>query len=40
VRRAFTHAELKSLAERAGWRNLIQTKFFWFQQAVRSHFRA
>jgi len=40
VRRAFTHGELRSLAERAGWRDLIQTKFFWFQQAVRSRFHA
>ena len=40
VRRAFTHAELKSLAEQAGWVNLIQTKFFWFQQAVRTRIRA
>jgi len=34
VRRAFTHAEMKSLAHRAGWPNLKQIKFFWFQQAV------
>jgi ubiquinone/menaquinone biosynthesis C-methylase UbiE len=36
VRRAFTHEELRSLTERAGWRGLVQTKFFWFQQAVLS----
>ena len=40
VRRAFTHDELKSLAEKAGWAGLIQTKFFWFQQAVRARFHA
>ena len=40
IRRAFTHKELRGLAERAGWTGLIQTKFFWFQQAVRAHFRA
>jgi ubiquinone/menaquinone biosynthesis C-methylase UbiE len=40
VRRAFTHEEFKSLAERAGWADLIQTKFFGFQQAVRARFRA
>lgn len=40
IRRAFTHRELRSLAERAGWPELIQTRFFWFQQAVRSRFRA
>jgi ubiquinone/menaquinone biosynthesis C-methylase UbiE len=40
IRRAFTHRELRGLAERAGWTDLIQTKFFWFQQAVRAHFRA
>jgi ubiquinone/menaquinone biosynthesis C-methylase UbiE len=34
VRRAFTNAEMKSLAHRAGWPNLKQIKFFWFQQAV------
>jgi hypothetical protein len=34
VRRAFTDAEMKSLAHRAGWPNLKQIKFFWFQQAV------
>jgi ubiquinone/menaquinone biosynthesis C-methylase UbiE len=40
IRRAFTHRELRGLATRAGWTELKQTKFFWFQQAVRSHFRA
>jgi ubiquinone/menaquinone biosynthesis C-methylase UbiE len=40
VRRAFTYEEFRSLAEQAGWRDLIQTKFFWFQQAVRSRFSA
>jgi ubiquinone/menaquinone biosynthesis C-methylase UbiE len=34
VRRAFTGVEMKSLAHRAGWPNLKQIKFFWFQQAV------
>ena len=34
VRRAFTDEEMKSLAHRAGWPNLKQIKFFWFQQAV------
>ena len=37
VRRAFTNAEMKSLAHRAGWPNLKQIKFFWFQQAVLAH---
>jgi hypothetical protein len=36
IRRAFTHAEMLGLAARAGWKNVKQTKFFWFQQAVRS----
>jgi ubiquinone/menaquinone biosynthesis C-methylase UbiE len=36
IRRAFTHRELRGLAERAGWIDLIQTKFFWFQQAIRA----
>ncbi len=34
IRRAFTDSEMKSLAHRAGWPNLKQIKFFWFQQAV------
>src|ERR1700677_2897668 len=34
VRRAFTDIEMKSLAHQAGWPNLKQIKFFWFQQAV------
>jgi ubiquinone/menaquinone biosynthesis C-methylase UbiE len=34
VRRAFTDAEMKSLAHRAGWPNLKQIRFFWFQQAI------
>ena len=34
VRRAFTQAEMKTLAHRAGWPNLKQLRFFWFQQAV------
>jgi ubiquinone/menaquinone biosynthesis C-methylase UbiE len=34
IRRAFTNDEMKSLAHRAGWPNLKQVKFFWFQQAV------
>jgi ubiquinone/menaquinone biosynthesis C-methylase UbiE len=37
VRRAFTDSEMKSLAHRAGWPNLKQIKFFWFQQAVLAH---
>ena len=40
IRRAFTHRELLGLAARAGWINTVQTKFFWFQQAVRSRLRA
>ena len=40
IRRAFTHAEMKSLAQRAGWLNLKQIKFFWFQQAVLSPSKA
>ena len=34
VRRAFTNEEMKSLAQRAGWLNLKQLKFLFFQQAV------
>jgi ubiquinone/menaquinone biosynthesis C-methylase UbiE len=34
IRRAFTDDEMRSLAHRAGWPNLKQIKFFWFQQAV------
>jgi ubiquinone/menaquinone biosynthesis C-methylase UbiE len=40
VRRAFTNAEMKSLAHRAGWPNLEQIKFFWFQQAVLARSKA
>lgn len=40
IRRAFTHVEMKSLAQRAGWLNLQQIKFFWFQQAVLSQIKA
>jgi ubiquinone/menaquinone biosynthesis C-methylase UbiE len=40
VRRAFTRQELKSLAARAGWTNLTQIRFFWFQQAVLAHSQA
>ena len=40
VRRAFTDSEMKSLAHRAGWPNLKQVKFFWFQQAVLAHIKA
>ena len=40
VRRAFTDEEMKSLARRAGWPNLKQLKFFWFQQAVLAHTEA
>jgi ubiquinone/menaquinone biosynthesis C-methylase UbiE len=34
IRRAFTPSEMKAMAHRAGWPNLRQLKFFWFQQAV------
>jgi ubiquinone/menaquinone biosynthesis C-methylase UbiE len=34
IRRAFTRPEMHSLARRAGWSNLKQIKFFWFQQAI------
>jgi ubiquinone/menaquinone biosynthesis C-methylase UbiE len=40
IRRAFTHRELRGLAERAGWADWKQTKFFWFQQAIRARLRA
>jgi ubiquinone/menaquinone biosynthesis C-methylase UbiE len=40
IRRAFTHREMLGLTERAGWINTVQTKFFWFQQAVRARLRA
>jgi len=40
VRRAFTDVEMKSLAHRAGWPNLKQIKFFWFQQAVVARVKA
>jgi ubiquinone/menaquinone biosynthesis C-methylase UbiE len=40
IRRAFTHRELLGLTERAGWTKTVQTKFFWFQQAVRARFSA
>jgi ubiquinone/menaquinone biosynthesis C-methylase UbiE len=40
IRRAFNHAELLGLAKRAGWGETIQTKFFWFQQAIRTRLRA
>jgi len=40
VRRAFTGTEMKSLAHRAGWPNLQQIKFFWFQQAVLARSKA
>jgi ubiquinone/menaquinone biosynthesis C-methylase UbiE len=36
IRRAFTRRELAGMAQRAGWRHIVQTKFFWFQQAVRA----
>jgi ubiquinone/menaquinone biosynthesis C-methylase UbiE len=39
IRRAFTHRELLGLTERAGWTKTVQTKFFWFQQAVRARLR-
>jgi ubiquinone/menaquinone biosynthesis C-methylase UbiE len=35
-RRAFSLAEMKSLAQKAGWINLRQIKFRWFQQAILS----
>jgi len=34
IRRAFTHDEMKSLAQTAEWPNLKPIRFFWFQQAV------
>ncbi len=34
IRRAFTAGEMKTLARRAAWPSLRQTKFFWFQQAL------
>jgi ubiquinone/menaquinone biosynthesis C-methylase UbiE len=34
VRRAFTDTEMKALAKNAGWPNLRQFRFFWFQQGV------
>ncbi len=40
IRRAFTQAEMKTLAQRAGWPSLRQTKFFWFQQAAVGLLRA
>jgi ubiquinone/menaquinone biosynthesis C-methylase UbiE len=40
IRRAFSHLEMKSLADRAGWPNLKQIKFFWFQQAVLARVKA
>jgi ubiquinone/menaquinone biosynthesis C-methylase UbiE len=40
IRRAFTRSEMKSLAHQAGWPNLEQIKFFWFQQAVLARVKA
>ncbi len=40
IRRAFTDSEMKSLADQAGWPNLKQIKFFWFQQAVLARVKA
>jgi ubiquinone/menaquinone biosynthesis C-methylase UbiE len=40
IRRAFTRPEMKSLAHQAGWTNLKQIKFFWFQQAVLARVKA
>jgi ubiquinone/menaquinone biosynthesis C-methylase UbiE len=40
IRRAFSHPEMKSLADKAGWPNLKQIKFFWFQQAVLARVKA
>jgi len=40
IRRAFTPSEMKALANRAGWPNLRQLKFFWFQQAVLARVKA
>ena len=34
VRRAFTRNEMKSLAEKAGWRRFKQNTFFLFQQGL------
>ncbi len=40
IRRAFTRPEMRALADRAGWPNLRQIKFFWFQQAVLARVKA
>jgi ubiquinone/menaquinone biosynthesis C-methylase UbiE len=40
IRRAFTKSEMKSLAHQAGWPNLKQLGFFWFQQAVLARVKA
>jgi ubiquinone/menaquinone biosynthesis C-methylase UbiE len=40
IRRAFTRPEMRALAHRAGWPNLKQIKFFWFQQAVLARVKA
>jgi len=40
IRRAFTRSEMRALAHRAGWPNLKQIKFFWFQQAVLARVKA
>jgi ubiquinone/menaquinone biosynthesis C-methylase UbiE len=39
IRRAFTPGELRGMAQRAGWTEIIQTRFFWFQQAIRTRLR-
>jgi len=40
IRRAFTMSEMRSLAHQAGWPNLKQLGFFWFQQAVLARVKA
>lgn len=40
IRRAFTMPEMRSLAHQAGWPNLKQLGFFWFQQAVLARVKA
>jgi ubiquinone/menaquinone biosynthesis C-methylase UbiE len=39
IRRAFTCHELRDMAARAGWTGFLQTKFFWFQQAIHARIR-
>jgi hypothetical protein len=40
IRRAFTMSEMRTLAHQAGWPNLKQLGFFWFQQAVLARVKA